>query len=296
LAQPDGTAPEPRNPQDLNRYSYVANNPVRYTDPTGNKICGDDNDPSTCIAGPPVNPNATPAPPAPPPPGPNDPPPAGSGTDGGGGGGGHGHHGVTEYDAPILLPGSGSSVNGVSAVPTDRFDVCQIASCPSARGYGNPFYLGGLGTTTVGPIIPPKVGDWAYRIFSARGWGESWSPNNPNAMGLANYRSAEAVPAANYGQYMVTATVQDPSQIVVKPADPIPAEELPGGGTEWFTTQPKGALNEGGAEYYSQDPTTGEFRPGIPAEPLWFRAITDGDPAPSGGILGLDELDLFDPE
>ncbi len=27
------------NPQNLNRFSYVANNPLRYTDPTGHMIC-----------------------------------------------------------------------------------------------------------------------------------------------------------------------------------------------------------------------------------------------------------------
>ncbi len=31
----DTIVPNPANPQDLNRYTYVRNNPVRYTDPTG---------------------------------------------------------------------------------------------------------------------------------------------------------------------------------------------------------------------------------------------------------------------
>ena len=60
--QADSTAPDATNPQNLNRYSYVVNNPVRYTDPTGSKICGDDNDPDSCISPPPVNPNPTPTP------------------------------------------------------------------------------------------------------------------------------------------------------------------------------------------------------------------------------------------
>ncbi len=43
FAQPDSIVPNPYNPQSLNRYSYVLNNPVRYTDPTGRCIpeeCG----------------------------------------------------------------------------------------------------------------------------------------------------------------------------------------------------------------------------------------------------------------
>ena len=35
FTQPDTIVPEPGNPQALNRYSYVLNNPARYTDPTG---------------------------------------------------------------------------------------------------------------------------------------------------------------------------------------------------------------------------------------------------------------------
>jgi len=33
--QPDSVVPDPGNPQSLNRYSYVYNNPMRYTDPYG---------------------------------------------------------------------------------------------------------------------------------------------------------------------------------------------------------------------------------------------------------------------
>lgn len=32
------------NPQSLNRFAYVLNNPLRYTDPTGHKACGDGED------------------------------------------------------------------------------------------------------------------------------------------------------------------------------------------------------------------------------------------------------------
>jgi RHS repeat-associated protein len=40
--QPDPIVPEPGNPQALNRYAYVYNNPLRYTDPTGHYISLED--------------------------------------------------------------------------------------------------------------------------------------------------------------------------------------------------------------------------------------------------------------
>jgi len=42
----DIIVPNPFNPQDLNRFSYVRNNPLRYTDPTGHVLTtGDAGDP-----------------------------------------------------------------------------------------------------------------------------------------------------------------------------------------------------------------------------------------------------------
>ncbi|HNT78903.1 MAG TPA: RHS repeat-associated core domain-containing protein [Anaerolineae bacterium] len=43
---PDTIVPDPTNPQSLNRYSYVLNNPLGYTDPTGHRECGEYCDPN----------------------------------------------------------------------------------------------------------------------------------------------------------------------------------------------------------------------------------------------------------
>ena len=38
FAQADSIVPEPGNPQSLNRYAYVLNNPLKYIDPTGHRV------------------------------------------------------------------------------------------------------------------------------------------------------------------------------------------------------------------------------------------------------------------
>ena len=44
FVSPDPIVPAPGNPQSLNRYSYVYNNPLKYTDPTGHYNVEDDKD------------------------------------------------------------------------------------------------------------------------------------------------------------------------------------------------------------------------------------------------------------
>jgi RHS repeat-associated protein len=50
--QPDTIVPNPANPQDLNRFSYVRNNPLRYTDPTGHRACDDFDTAGSCYTAP----------------------------------------------------------------------------------------------------------------------------------------------------------------------------------------------------------------------------------------------------
>jgi uncharacterized protein RhaS with RHS repeats len=39
--QADTIVPQPGNPQSLNRYAYTLNNPLRYRDPSGHRVCAD---------------------------------------------------------------------------------------------------------------------------------------------------------------------------------------------------------------------------------------------------------------
>ena len=94
----DTIVPNPANPQDLNRFSYVRNSPLRYTDPTGHRACGD-GERWDCDG------RLNPTTPTPPPCSTCNPPPGGGG--GGGNGGGR--------PAPVIispLPPLDSEVSG----------------------------------------------------------------------------------------------------------------------------------------------------------------------------------------
>ncbi|MFZ1707523.1 MAG: RHS repeat-associated core domain-containing protein, partial [Anaerolineae bacterium] len=49
FAQADTIVPQAQNPQNFNRYSYAANNPLRYTDPTGHCVFAPPWDTLVCI-------------------------------------------------------------------------------------------------------------------------------------------------------------------------------------------------------------------------------------------------------
>jgi RHS repeat-associated protein len=44
FTQPDQIIPDPTNPLDFNRYSYVRYNPIRFNDPTGHYVCTGSNE------------------------------------------------------------------------------------------------------------------------------------------------------------------------------------------------------------------------------------------------------------
>jgi len=54
-ASPDSLIPDPFSPQSLNRYGYVLNNPLRYTDPTGHRACDDMDAGGRCVTAPPAS-------------------------------------------------------------------------------------------------------------------------------------------------------------------------------------------------------------------------------------------------
>ncbi len=121
--QPDSIIPNPSNPQSWNRYSYVLDNPINASDPTGHKCAGK---PEECLneKGKPIN-------------------GAGgfggsSSNSGGGGGGGNDDNSPNEPNAELELDGGAAGqckINEPYSCPLAETLECKIGepySCPTA--------------------------------------------------------------------------------------------------------------------------------------------------------------------
>jgi hypothetical protein len=134
--QPDTIIPNPSNPQSWNRFSYVGNNPIRYTDPTGHSPidgpCGYQG--QDCGSPIPASPSPLPTPP-------NNPPNGGEG----GGNGGNGSGGST----------AGNGGGGGNCIPAPGQWICDLDAliyepnyCPNGTTLVNcweqdlPLYMG----------------------------------------------------------------------------------------------------------------------------------------------------------
>ncbi|MEA5077473.1 MAG: RHS repeat-associated core domain-containing protein [Anaerolineaceae bacterium] len=178
--QPDTLVPEPGSSQGYNRYTYVKNNPINYSDPTGHKECNDGNHDGVCD---PMNGND------------------GPGTGGGGGGGGEGGGGTT---TPTPTPNPNPQ-NWVTPNPFGN----NLPTAPVG------LYQGTTNTPTPFPtLVPPEETKPSWYVDFE--WSRvDWASVVVDAIGLAGdglveqtYGISEFVAIALEGYIWVRATNQ----------------------------------------------------------------------------------------
>jgi hypothetical protein len=212
----DTIVPGYANPQNLNRYSYTLNNPVRYIDPTGHKVCEDYG--GTCLSENQVtqlsnnvqNVNVH-----------DD-----NNEDG-------------EFCDPILGcedPEVGVFCDQVSCWYDAGTDISwTLEDWPTITAVvAVPCFLTGL-CETVGAagsyaclqiafcarILASTTGITVYRVWGGYSGsaGSSWTPINP--MTISNYANQAGLPLQNFGQYLSVGTVYSMDGIQIVTASPI---------------------------------------------------------------------------
>jgi RHS repeat-associated protein len=220
-AQPDTLIPDWYNPQSLNRYSYVLNNPLRYTDPTGH--C----DPDYCRWDPDTD----------------------------------GDRNWTMHNKDYDDPGDSTGNDGPALlvyVPLPgQTDPSQITKSdplifrpptddpfwylrygfPEGTIFAYPVIVGSAG----GPYSPlpgsgPAAGRTVFRVCGggSKLEGQSWGPMDPDL--FANPARSLGLPKDNSGIILLRGTLLDPRGITVKVADSVVPN--PGGATEWVVPKP----------------------------------------------------------
>jgi hypothetical protein len=255
----DTVVPEPGNPQSLNRFSYVNNQPLRYTDPSGHYIPLEDpaypygafavrRTPygwyvvsggshlrnylerawaNHFLAG-------TPQPALP--------------------GGAFGRTVVgTATNACREASGErASETNLVMQDPLFAMGAATVAGKALALGLTDVFALAGIGapsaTSPAGPA--PAKGTTVYRVYGSEPndpntpgsgpMGHSWTPVDPSS--VPNYRATAGLPsgresmAYNTGRFVVVGILTDPSGVTVRNA--LAVDGNPGGLLEWKIPNP----------------------------------------------------------
>ena len=173
----DSMVPNAANPQDFNRYSYVRNNPIRYTDPSGNIPIDCYNDPSYCS-------NTTTLPSSP-----YKPKPAGGGNNNNNGG-----NSCSGPNPSVVCIPTPTSQPDLPTIPTTVLDPVVSNGCTSTR-----------------PCIGPKPEDpswWNldpsspdYYILSVSA-GPIGLPGVTGTLAIDRYKNVYGGLGVNYGKSM----------------------------------------------------------------------------------------------
>src|SRR5439155_26755195 len=96
-----------------------------------------------------------------------------------------------------------------------------------------------------------RRGQLVYRVYGGASpkWGASWTPFNPQAIGVKRYRSVAGLPDSNAGTHLVIARLRDPSSIQeIKGANSFESKKYgvthPGGLLEYVIPDSENALDE----------------------------------------------------
>jgi RHS repeat-associated protein len=181
----------------FNRYSYVANNPYRYTDPDGRQLteCGSGStmcsstyfsDESSSAVQKPTSRAAA---------GALAPPAAAAGSGG----------------SAI----SGTGLRAAAASAGRLLGPLSLAATPSSLSDGTLYGAAGL--------YAAKEGMTVYRVWGglAGPLGRSWTPVNPDIIGPGLYRDMAGLPTVNDGSRLSIGQLINPAGVRILPADPL---------------------------------------------------------------------------